>query len=113
MANVVKFKTDYQKKMMLRLFRTRIREYRIATQGISYYYKSMDFNIQQTKEFYLDMLKGFNISEEFYDAHWPQFFILVNKNSNVTNDPASEEFIDLVNKVMNLSCNIKNVGSFL
>ena len=68
---VIKFKNDIQKKMIVRLFRTRLRLHRMDTQGNGYYYKSTEFNIKQTKEFYLEVLKNYNITEEFYDQHWP------------------------------------------
>ena len=92
------------------MFRHRLREHRKQIQGINYYYREVDYNWEQVKEFYMS-LDGFGITEEYFTKYAIELFLLINQSHQTENDKASK-FMDILNAIQKGTCNEENMSEF-
>ena len=73
------------------MFQNRIKNFGKINTGVNYYYRNLEYNMERTKKFYLE-LKEYNITEEIFEKYKYQFFILINTTFKISNHPEAEEF---------------------
>jgi hypothetical protein len=80
--------------------------------GTKYYYRDYNYNMEETKSFYMG-LDGFGITDEVFERYKYIFFLLINPTFTVQNDEEGEEFSRIFSLVRDNHPNEKNFGRFL
>lgn len=93
-------KIDAFRKCIIREFFNRMKKLRVSKFGSSFYFKDFEYNKNECKELFTGM-QGFGITEEYYDQHAMEFFIMINsvKKFNEKFDEKTREFRTFIDNI--------------